>query len=163
MRFAPAVAALSLALAVTASAGRPSEPVADPRVAVMIEQGRLALAQGDANAAIDAFETALALDPGHTPIFLEMAEAARAQSLQGKAIRYYREALARDPANFAAISGEGEALVEKGAIEKAKRNLAQLQSLCGEDCVETLALQATIRKGMQTRVAVGEAETATSN
>ena len=49
-----------------------------------------------------------------------VAEAARADSLQGKAIRYYREALTREPRNLAAIAGEGEALVEKGAIEKEK-------------------------------------------
>ena len=53
--------------------------------------------------------------------------------MQGKAIHYYREALERDPHNLAAISGEGEALVEKGAVEKARRNLAQLEGLCGDE------------------------------
>ena len=155
MRFAPAAAALSLCLAMTASvtsAGRSNAP--DPRAAMLIAQGQASLQAGETQAAIDAFEAALAVDPGHTPIFIELAEAARQSGLQGKAIRYYREALERDPGNFAAISGEGAALVEKGALEKAKRNLARLQSLCGDSCPETVALQTTIARGPSARLAV---------
>lgn len=164
MRFAPAAAALSLALAITASVGHAGDRVPDPRAAAMIEQGRMALGTGDTQGAIDAFEAALALDPGHTPVFLELAQAARAQDMQGKAIRYYREALARDPGNLAAISGEGEALVEKGALEKAKRNLAQLESMCGASCPETVELASYISRGnAQPRMAASESENAASN
>jgi tetratricopeptide (TPR) repeat protein len=159
MRFAPAAAALSLCLAMTASISMAGDTRApDPRAAALIVQGQAALTAGETQAAIDAFEAALALDPGHTPIFLDLAEAARQSGLQGKAIRYYREALERDPGNFAAIAGEGSALVEKGALEKAKRNLAKLQSLCGDACPETVALQSTIARGVPARLA---ADTAT--
>jgi tetratricopeptide (TPR) repeat protein len=155
MRFAPPAAALSLCLAMTASISLASGVGApDPRAEVLIAQGQAALAAGETQAAVDAFEAALAVDPGHTPIFIDLAEAARRQGLQGKAIRYYREALERDPGNFAAISGEGAALVEKGAVEKAKRNLAKLQSLCGDACPETVALQSTIARGVPARLAV---------
>jgi tetratricopeptide (TPR) repeat protein len=155
MRFAPAAAALSLCLAMTASMSLAGDDAApDPRAAALIAQGQAALAAGEPQAATDAFEAALAVDPGYTPIFIDLAEASRQQGLQGKAIRYYREALVRDPGNFAAISGEGSALVEKGALEKAKRNLAQLQSLCGDDCPETVALQSTIARGVPARLAV---------
>ncbi|MGQ7829247.1 tetratricopeptide repeat protein [Altererythrobacter sp. Z27] len=160
MRFAPAAAALSLALAITASMGHAGDRLPDPRAAAMIEQGRAALTQGDVQGAVDAFEAALALDPGHTPVFLELAKAARAEGMQGKAIRYYREALARDPGNLAAISGEGQAMVEKGALEKAKLNLAQIETICGAGCPEAVQLQSTIRQGAQRRVASSEAETA---
>ena len=160
MRFAPAAAALSLFVAVSASVGHAGDREADPRAAALISEGKAALAAGETQAAIDAFETALAIDPGHTPIFLELAEAARADGLQGKAIRYYREALARDPGNLAAISGEGEALFEKGAVEKARGNLAKLQSLCGDSCPETAELRATIARGGQPRMAVSETERA---
>ncbi|MFT6610281.1 MAG: Tfp pilus assembly protein PilF, partial [Qipengyuania sp.] len=102
MRFAPAAAALSLALAMTSSVGWAGDDAPTPRAAVLIAEGEAALAQGDTQGAIDAFEAALAVDPGHTPIFLRLAEAARADSLQGKAIRYYREALTREPRNLAA-------------------------------------------------------------
>ena len=128
-----------------------------PRAAVLIAEGEAALAQGDTQGAIDAFEAALAVDPGHTPIFLRLAEAARADSLQGKAIRYYREALTREPRNLAAIAGEGEALVEKGAVEMAKGSLAKLESLCGESCPETQTLSATIAAGPPARVQTAEA------
>lgn len=157
MRFAPAAAALSLAFAVTASVTSAGERAPDPRAAVLIAQGQAALDAGESQAAVDAFEAALAVDPGYTPIFVELGKAARQVGLQGKAIRYYREALERDPGNFAAMSGEGAALVEKGALEKAKRNLVKLQSLCGDSCPETLALQSTIARGVPARFA---AETA---
>ena len=154
MRFAPAAAALSLCLAMSASvlnAGAGDKP--DPRAAALIAQGQAALKSGETQAAVDAFEAALAVDPGYTPVFIELAEAARQSGLQGKAIRYYREGLLRDPGNFAAISGEGAALAEKGALEKAKRNLATLQSLCGDACPETVALQGTIARGVPARLA----------
>ena len=144
MRFAPAAAALSLVLAVTASIGQSAEPEADPRAAMLVAQGRAALANGEAQKAIDAFEAAMAVDPGYTPILLDLAEAARAEGLQGKAIRYYREALERDPDNFAALSGEGEAMLEKGAVEKARAKLSELSSLCGAGCPETQELAAAI-------------------
>ena len=125
---------------------------------MLIAQGRAALAAGKPQDAIDAYEAALAVDPAYTPIFNELADAARIEGLQGKAIRYYRETLARDPGNLAAISGEGSAMVEKGALEKAKRNLAQLESLCGETCPETMALQTTIARGAKPRMAASESD-----
>lgn len=153
MRFAPAAAALSLLLATTASVTIARDHTPDPRAAALIMQGEAALSAGETQAAIDAFEAALTVDPGYTPIFIKLAEAARQEGLQGKAIRYYREALARDPENFAAISGEGAALVEKGALEKAKRNLARLQSKCGDTCPETMALESSIAAGPPARLA----------
>jgi len=164
MRFAPAAAALSLFLATTASVTIAQDRAPDARAASLILQGEAALNAGETQAAIDAFEAALSVDPGYTPIFIKLAEAARQDGLQGKAIRFYREALARDPENFAAIAGEGAALVEKGALEKAKRNLARLQSKCGDTCPETVALQSTISAGPPERLAA-ETDTAapTSN
>nr|WP_306095714.1 tetratricopeptide repeat protein [Qipengyuania flava] len=157
MRFAPAAAALSLALAVTSSVGWAGERAPAPRAGVLLAEGQAALEQGDVQGAIDAYEAALAVDPGYTPIFLRLAEAARADQLQGKAIRYYREALDRDPRNLAAIAGEGQALVEKGALEKAKGSLAKLESLCGASCPETQTLSATIAAGPPARVQTAEA------
>ena len=168
MRFAPIAAALSLLLATTASISSAGEKQPDPRAAQLIALGETALANGDTQGAIDAFEAAFAIDPAYTPIFLDLAEAARQDGLQGKAIGYYREALTRDPDNYAAISGEGEALVEKGAVEKAQRNLSRLESLCGVSCPETIALQQRITAGPPARLAVETAvdtgeETTVSN
>lgn len=157
MRYAPAALALSLAMAITASAslGAPAQP--DPRAAALVAQGKSQLAAGEPAAAVDSFEAALAIDPGYTPVFLELGEAARAQGLQGKAIHYYREALERDPRNLAAISGEGVAMLEKGAVEKAKRNLAQLQSLCGTSCSEARQLAQAIETHPRQPVLTAEA------
>ncbi|WP_379546530.1 tetratricopeptide repeat protein [Qipengyuania sp. DSG2-2] len=157
MRFAPAAAALSLVIAVQASVGYGAERDPAPRAAVLVAEGRAALAAGQPQKAIDAFEAALAVDPAYTPIYLDLAKAARREGLQGKAIAYYREALDRDPNNFAAIAGEGQALVEKGAVEKARNNLSRLQSLCGTNCAETRQLAATISQGPQPRVLTAEA------
>jgi tetratricopeptide (TPR) repeat protein len=149
MRFAPAALALSLLAAVTASTGlsAPTQKPLDPRAASLLAQGRAALEAGQTDAALDAFEAALAIQPGSVAIFINLAEATRRQGLQGKALRYYREALERDPLNQAAISGEGVALAEKGALEKARRNLTRLEQLCGADCPPSRELAAAIAKG----------------
>ena len=87
MRFAPAAAALSLALAATSSVGWADQREPAQRAAVLIAEGEAALAQNDVQGAIDAYEAALAGDPGYTPILLHLAEAARADELQGKLVR----------------------------------------------------------------------------
>ncbi len=147
MRFAPAAAALSLFVAVSASVGHANTYDPDPRAEALVAEGEALLAQGDTQGAIDAYEAALVVDPGYTQVYIELAEAARADGLQGKAIHYYREAQERDPENYAAIAGEGEALVEKGAMSAAAENLAELQSLCGDGCAETIQLAAAIQAG----------------
>jgi Tfp pilus assembly protein PilF len=157
MRYYPAALALSLLAAVTASVGQAGEYKADPRAAALVMEGRAQLAGGDTQSAIGAFEAALAIDPGYYDVYLELAEAARRDGLQGKAIHYYREALEREPGNLAAITGEGEALVERGAVEKAKANLAKLESLCGEGCVETQELAAAIEAGPTPQILTAEA------
>jgi tetratricopeptide (TPR) repeat protein len=158
MRFAPAAAALSLALVLTASGGFAAPRAPDARAAALIAQGDAALQAGDAQGAIDAFESALAVEPGHTPILLRLAEAARASDLQGKAIRYYREALEREPKNLAALAGEGAALAEKGALAKAKERLAQLEKACGKQaCAPAQTLAAAIARGPVARVQTAEA------
>lgn len=157
MRFAPAAAALSFALILTASMGQAATPTASPRAAMLIAEGEAALADGQPQKAVDAFEAALTVDPDYSPTLLLLAEAARREGLQGKAIGYYRETLERDPGNLAAISGEGAAMVEKGAIEKARLNLAKLESLCGDTCPETRSLAAALANGPQPRVLTAEA------
>jgi len=157
MRFTPAALALSLLVMVSASMGHSAVRQADPRAQALIEQGHAAMSAGDVDAAIDAFEAALVIDPAHSAIFLDLAQAARTQEMQGKAIRYYRIALEREPQNLAAISGEGQALVEKGAVEKARRNLTRLESLCGAGCPETQVLADLIAKGRREPIITAEA------
>lgn len=148
MRFTPAALALSAIVAITASVGEGAPPAPlDGKAAALVAQGRAALAAGQADRAIDFYEAALAVQPGHVAIYLNLAEATRREGMQGKALRYYREALEREPDNTYAIAGEGAALVEKGAVEKAKKNLTRLQQLCGNSCAPTQELAAAIQKG----------------
>ena len=147
MRFAPAAAALSLVALMTASLGSAQDYQPSARAQALVSEGQAELAAGDTQGAIDAFEAALVVDPGYTDVYLNLAAASRAEGLQGKAIHYYREARERDPDNLLAIAGEGEALVEKGALTAARENLSELQSRCGDTCTETLQLAAAIDRG----------------
>ncbi len=153
MRYTPAALALSLAFGLTASVlySAPST-VLDPRAAALVEEGRGAVAAGQIDQAIDHYEAALAIQPGSVPVMLELADATRRQGMQGKALHYYRVALVQDPQNIEAITGEGTALVEKGAVEKAKRSLARLTTLCGKMCPQTKQLAAVIAKGPTPRM-----------
>lgn len=158
MRYMPLGLALSLLVAVTGSAGTAGVSLpSDPRARALIETGRELLGRGDVEAATDSFEAALAVDPGNPATFLALGDAARAAGMQGKAIHYYREALERDPNNLAALSGEGGAMAEKGALEKAKGNLARLEGLCGRNCPEAQNLASVIAKGPVARVVSADA------
>lgn len=157
MRYTPAALALSLLLAVTSSYSYGATREADPRAAALVQDGRDLMEQGQLQDAVTAFEAALAIDPAHTAIYLELAEAARRDKMQGKAIHYYRIALERDPENLAAISGEGEALLERGAVEKARGNLARLEAICGRNCTETRELAVAIQSAPAPSVMTAEA------
>ena len=157
MRYYPAALALSMLAGVWSSVGQsaPPQPI-DARAAALLTQGQLNLAAGRIDYAVDAYESALAIQPGSVAVLLELATATRRQGLQGKALHYYRMALLADPQNLDAISGEGAALVEKGAVEKARRNLARLQGLCGANCNATRQLAAAIAKGPVPRVVTAQ-------
>lgn len=158
MRYTPAAVALSLLVAVTASTGHsaPAQPI-DPRVSALVAQARTDLAAGRVDEAIDNYESALAVQPGNVSVLLGLADATRREGMQGKALHYYREALNDDPQNLQAISGEGAALAEKGAVDKAKRNLTRLEGLCGSDCPATRELAAAIAKGPAPKVVSADA------
>ena len=158
MRFTPAGLALSLALALTASVSfsAPPQPL-DPRVETLLGEGRTALAGNDVDGAIAAFEAALAVQPGSPQILLDLAGAERRNGMQGKALHYYRKAQDLDPRNLAAIAGEGEALAEKGAVEKARRSLARLEMICGPRCPQGAALAAKLDRAPGERVVAADA------
>lgn len=144
MRFTPAALALSTAFALTASsliAAQRAEP--DPRAQAFVEDGRAALTAGEIVPAVDAFEAALAIQPGNLEAYIALAEAMRAKDLPGKAIHYYRVVLEAEPRNVAALTGEGMALAEKGAFDRARDSLARAEAICGS-CNEAERLSALI-------------------
>lgn len=149
MRFTPATIALAAVLATVSSVGVSQRPDAqiEPLSLEWQKKGEAAERGGDLVAATDALETALAIDPRNRSAYLSLGKVARAQGLQGKAIRYYREALLIDPTDVAALSGQGQAMVEKGAVAKARETLAQVKTLCKTDCPAATQLSAAIAKG----------------
>lgn len=158
MRYTPVALALSLLAAVTASVSHSAPPEKlDPRTQALLVQGRAELAAGRVDPAVDAFEAALVVQPGSVAVLIDLANATRRQGMQGKALHYFREALQADPQNVSAISGEGAALAEKGAVEKARRNLTRLKGICGDDCDATRDLAAAIAKGPAPRVVTADA------
>lgn len=149
MRFLPFAAVLALALAAVSSnvqSQRPDDQI-DPRSLALLRQGEAARAAGNYTAANDALETALAVDPRNRAAFVALGRVAVGQALPGKAIRYYKDALALDPNDLAALTGEGEALVQRGAVDRAKANLAKIRALCKSECPAAATLAAAIAKG----------------
>ncbi len=53
-----------------------------------------------------------------------------------------------EPNDVTALTAQGEAMVAKGAVQRAKENLAKLRTLCGKaECRDANALAAVIAKG----------------
>lgn len=149
MRFSPLAIALSLTLATVSSAsyGQLGDDQIDPWSVALVAQGRAALAAGEADAAADLVESALAVDPRNRDGYIALAEIADARELPGKAIRLYREALTIEPNDLAALSGQGRVLVERGAIERARRNLTRIEALCETACPAGTTLAEVIAAG----------------
>lgn len=161
MRFSPPAIALSLALACAGSAliGKPQPLVVDPRSAAMAQQAATAQAAGRLEEAVGLYETALAVDPRNRAAYIGLGRVAQKQGLSGKAIRLYRLALALDANDTVAIAGEGEALASKGAIERAKQNLAQVKQKCAGACPEATRLADAITTAQQKPVVQAQAVT----
>lgn len=149
MRFtavAVAVALTAVSAGTALQAQRPDDQI-DARSMQLLQQGKAKKAAGDLDGATDALETALAVDPRNRAAFLVLATIAEQRELPGKAIRLYREALLLEPNDVAALSGQGEALVARGAMDRARQNLTKIQTICKKDCAEATTLAAAIAKG----------------
>ena len=146
-----AVSAAAALMLLTVSTGlmaqRPDDQI-DPKSVALVQQGISQKAAGNLEGATDSLETALAIDPRNRAAFIALAEIARAKGLPGRAIRLYHEALVLEPNDVAALRGQGEAMVQKGAVEKAKENLARIRTICGSGaCNDATLLAAVIAKG----------------
>jgi Tfp pilus assembly protein PilF len=161
MRLTPITLSVAFALATMASAGhgqRPDDQI-DPRSTALLQQGQALTSAGKLNEATDALETALAVDPRNRAAYVALARVAQGQKLPGKAIRLYAEALKLEPNDVNALAGQGEALVERGAVERAKRNLEKLKTACKGNCPQATTLAAVIAKGPPPEVRSAQAAT----
>lgn len=149
MRLMPIALSVAIAVATMASAGhgqRPDDQI-DARSMALLQQGQALTASGRYDDAIDALETALVVDPRNRAAYVSLAQVARAQRLPGKATGLYAEALKMEPNDVSALAGQGEALVQRGAVERAKRNLERIKTLCKNACPQVTTLAAAIAKG----------------
>jgi Tfp pilus assembly protein PilF len=149
MRLTPIALSVAFALATMASAGhgqRPDDQI-DARSIELLQRGQALSASGQYDAAIDALESALAVDPRNRGAYIALARVAQGQKLPGKAVRLYAEALKLEPNDVTALAGQGEALVQRGAVERAKRNLEKLRTACKAPCPQATTLAAVIAKG----------------
>jgi Tfp pilus assembly protein PilF len=163
MRLTPIALSVALALATMASAGHGQRPDSqiDARSMALLQQGQALTASAQYNQAIDTLETALAIDPRNRAAYVALARVAQGQKLPGKAIRLYAEALKLEPNDLSALAGQGEALVQRGAIDRAKRNLEKLKVACKGDCPQATTLAAVIAKGPPPEVLTAQAPSTT--
>jgi Tfp pilus assembly protein PilF len=159
MRLMPIALATALALATMGSAGhgQRADDQIDARSLSLLQQGQALTASGQFNEAVDALETALVVDPRNRAAYVALARVAQAQKLPGKAIRLYSEALKLEPNDVNALAGQGEALVQRGALERAKRNLERLRVACKGPCPQATTLAAVIAKGPPPEVLAAQA------
>jgi Tfp pilus assembly protein PilF len=159
MRLTPIALSTALALATMASAGhgQRADDQINPRSTALLQQGQALTAAAQYDQAIDALETALVVDPRNRAAYIALARVAQGQKLPGKAVRLYAEALKLEPNDVTALAGQGEALVQRGAVERAKRNLEKLRTACKDPCPQATTLAAVIAKGPPPEVLTAQA------
>ena len=133
-------------LAAPVASQKPDDQI-HPRSIELMRQGETLLASGKFVEADDALETALAVDPRNRTAFVVMARVAQKQKLFGQAIRFTNKALALEPRDRDALAIQGEAMVELGAVPRARANLEKLQKLCPSGCQQLAMLSAAISRG----------------
>ena len=161
MRFSPTVLVLALSLASLSSSSfsQRRDDQIDPRSLALLHQADALRAAGNLSGAEDLLESALAIDPRNRAAYVALGRVAQGQGLPGKAVRFYRDALALDPNDTVALAGQGEAMVQKGAVERARVNLARINQLCKGACAPAAALNAAIAKGPPVQVVTAQATT----
>ena len=149
MRLTPIAVTGAIMLASLASAGwsQKADDQIDARSVALTQQAQALSAQARYQEATDLLETALAVDPRNRAAYIGLARAAQGLKLPGKAVKFYYEALQLEPNDLTALSGQGEALVQRGAVDRAKANLARVRSLCKGACPQATTLAAAIAKG----------------
>lgn len=154
--FLALTAGVILASLPTASDAQRADNDIFPRSIALQQEGHRAQDAGDLDAAIGYYESALAADPRNRSAIIALAQVARAQGLPGKAIGLYREALVLEPNDIVALTGQGEALADKGALELAREKLVEAQRVCSEKCPQVAALEKTIASSASKRVVAAE-------
>ena len=136
-----------MALAAPVSGQRPADDQIQPKSVQLAREAQSLYSAGKLDEAEGAYETALAVDPRNRAAFVGIARVAERQKLHGKAIRMTNRALQLEPNDIDAIAVQGEAMVELGAMARARANLQKLQTLCRQGCPQVAQLSAAINRG----------------
>ena len=158
MRLTPIALSAAIMLGTMASAGfsqKPDDQV-DARSVALSQQAAALNGLGRYAEATDLLESALAVDPRNRAAYIGLAKAAQGEKLPGKAIKFYFEALKLEPNDVNALAGQGEALVQRGAVERAKQNLERIRTLCHNNCPQMQQLAAVIAKGPPAEVVTAQ-------
>jgi predicted TPR repeat methyltransferase len=127
--------------------GRTSEAITAMQLAVQVERraslfndlGSLLLAAGENAAAIDAYRTAINLDPNYALGMINLADALARLGQPAEAIVYYRRALAINPRSADAHVGLAQVLLRSGDAGSAA---AECRAALAIDSSNPVALQA---------------------
>lgn len=152
--------AVALALTASAAGAAQGDDAVSPVSQRLTQSAFASLNAKNYAAAIDDFETALAVDPKNRSAFIGLARVAQAQGLPGKAVKYYREALQLDPNDLAALEGQGQAFAERGAKARAQANLDRIRTLCRGDCASAKRLETAIGQTVAQSTPTGPAASA---
>ncbi len=149
MRLTPIALTVAIIAGTMASSGlsqRPDDQI-DPRSTAMVEEAKRLSQGGEHDRAIDLLESALVLDPRNRGAYVALGRVAQAQRLPGKAIGHYADALRLEPNDANALAAQGEAYVQRGAVDRARGNLERLRRVCASPCSQADELAAVIQRG----------------
>jgi tetratricopeptide (TPR) repeat protein len=140
----------------------PTEAKLLPSVALsndLLAQARLAQLAGKQAEALDLYETAALANPANPAAYVGMARAFEALGMQGKALRYYREALELNPNDVGVLESQTLLMIAKGNLVKADAGFARMKKLCAKTAcpavarVDAALAKARTQTSMATRMA----------
>jgi Tfp pilus assembly protein PilF len=153
------VAILALMLAGASAMAKPA--VGNPQANDLIVQARAATLANKPADALDLYETAMISDPTNPAAYVGLARTYETLGLQGKALRYYREALELNPNDVGVLESQALLMIAKGKNDKAQASLDRIKRLCAKTAcpasarVESALAKARTQTSMNTRVAPG--------
>jgi tetratricopeptide (TPR) repeat protein len=105
---------------------------ATPLSADLVTQGQIAFAANKPVEALDLFEAASLADPKNAAAFAGMARSYAAIGLQGKSLRYYREALELTPNDVTILEAQALGMIAKGNVSKAEAAFDRIKKICAK-------------------------------
>ena len=113
----------------------------------------------NAEGARDLFERALAADPGNVNALVGLGRAHEDLGRVGTGLKYYRRALTIEPNHRRALEAQALAFLKKDSLDKAERNRARLERICGRSgCDELDVVTQAISAHLAGEVAIADPE-----